>query len=998
MKSMVNLALATLVSVLWLSFPTFSQLPVWSEDFSAYVENTGYEGSAAGPVAIGDYPHNVSKWTLDVSACILSNNYDYVKTREYAKSLQCRDVDGDAVWQSEVIDISGYTLVSFSLEARQSGLMGTGDFFDVYYQTDGGTFARIPNWNGQGNENHTLIGQFTNPTIVSGSGISGNSLVIKVIMYNNGSGSIHALDNILVEADMQYISSTTTQNALKIGPGRLHQHIIGIEVVTSGTANPLVLTSISCNTNGSTQPDSNNFGNATVFYTGNSHLFATIQQFGTTIPEPSASGFDITGTQQLLPGINYFWLAFDTKPGAVIGETVDAECTSLLLSGTTIIPAITAPEGNRLISGGLNGPYHIGPGMVYPTFTDAVTDLNNLGISGPANFLVYPGIYNEQIELVEVAGTSEINTISFQSTTGDPADVILQYSPSSSSENFIVRLFDSDEISFQGITFQNSGTSPYGRVLVIAGASQNVSFSNNVFIGRDINSMSTSYDVISVLPDDSSTCNSVHIQNNSVSFGSTAIHIAGFNEQNVGQGAMILNNNISNFGFRGILLSFQETPRILDNIIQGKSSTSTGQSGIYLNDCTGPLQIGKNQIHLNSSFANNGIYLWYCSATDIDPGCITNNYVDITEGTFETLGISADVCNHLNIFHNTIRTSGSPVASDVKSTIGKSQIYLPLVLRQRYQIPIPTQFNLQIYNNILANYGASTLIYLTEDAMSGITLSSNDNCFYTTTATFAQMGNTGLSDLPAWQLASGQDLNSFVADPVFASAGNPLPVNEVLKQSVPLLGTVPDDLYDQPRANPTTPGAVETSSMVPVNRLVQGSVNQGETQCYDATGTITVENFSVLSGGSADLIAGEAIHILSGTYIYSGAYFHARITTTNQFCQAKSKETGNISTLNSNDASNLNQESRVPGTPDSGCRLYPNPTSGQLSIFFDDHRKTVPFTVELFGTNSEIVLNKDFPASGTCMVDLSGLKAGMYIIRIINQDQVFISRIIKAGE
>jgi len=368
-----------------------AQQPLWSEDFSAYVENTGYEGSATGPVAIGDYPANVTKWTLDVSGCTLTDQNDYFKTKDYSRSLQGRDLDGGAVWLSEAIDISGFANVMFSLEARQSGAMLSSDYFDVFYQLDGGEFSRIPNWNGQGNDDHTLVGQFVSPTVIAQENLSGSVLVIKVIQHNNGTWEIHTLDNISVSGYMQYVSSTVSQNTEKIAPGKMDQHIIGVEIVTTGTAEPIEVTAFSVNANGSSIPVLNNIENAKIFYTGVSDRFETIHPFGSTVASPTIATFDVTGVQPLVTGTNYFWLTFDTKPGANIGEVVDAECVMITINGTGHVPATTAPAGNRLISSPLNGSFTIGSGQDYATFSEAATDLNNLGVGGPVTFSVDPG-------------------------------------------------------------------------------------------------------------------------------------------------------------------------------------------------------------------------------------------------------------------------------------------------------------------------------------------------------------------------------------------------------------------------------------------------------------------------------------------------------------------------------------------------------------------------------------------------------------------------------
>jgi len=147
--------------------------------------------------------------------------------------------------------------------------------------------------------------------------------------------------------NMSYVSSTTTQNTGNVNPNTVDNQIIGIEVVTTGSCNPLLdATSFSFNTNGTTAPGTD-ITNAKVYYTGTSSAFATTNQFG-SFAAPNGS-FNITGIQTLAEGTNYFWLTYDVPTGATLGNFVDAECTSLIVDGITRTPTTTAPTGNRPI-------------------------------------------------------------------------------------------------------------------------------------------------------------------------------------------------------------------------------------------------------------------------------------------------------------------------------------------------------------------------------------------------------------------------------------------------------------------------------------------------------------------------------------------------------------------------------------------------------------------------------------------------------------------------
>lgn len=185
--------------VLLLGALNFSFGQIWSENFDSYTDGTGIDGSGN----IGDYPGGVTQWSLDVSAATLSATTDWAKTSGGLFSF--RDVDGDAIWQSEAIDISGATgPVTFSLEAsNNAGGFETSDYYDVYYQVDGGGYTLIANWNSLGDAMHTILGEvggvdWSTTETITQSGITGNTLEIRVVALNNAGGEEFFIDNISV--------------------------------------------------------------------------------------------------------------------------------------------------------------------------------------------------------------------------------------------------------------------------------------------------------------------------------------------------------------------------------------------------------------------------------------------------------------------------------------------------------------------------------------------------------------------------------------------------------------------------------------------------------------------------------------------------------------------------------------------------------------------------------------------------------------------------------
>lgn len=181
----------------FLIFASYSSAQIiWQENFDTYADGTT-TGTAGA-------------WTSVCPACIAG---DFFEVRSGVFSGQ--DVNDFSTWESESINITGFSNVSFSLDAIETGdHEGPGcncginiDYFDVSYSINGGAFVMIENWNGDGEPGHTLTGDsqngaFTdndwgNTTIIQ-DGLSGNSLVIRVVIRNTAGTETLSLDNVVV--------------------------------------------------------------------------------------------------------------------------------------------------------------------------------------------------------------------------------------------------------------------------------------------------------------------------------------------------------------------------------------------------------------------------------------------------------------------------------------------------------------------------------------------------------------------------------------------------------------------------------------------------------------------------------------------------------------------------------------------------------------------------------------------------------------------------------
>ena len=184
MKQKNFLKIVTLFMFTIFTINSNAQSTIYSEDF------TGQDGKGAiGSTSGATTDLSGVDWTIDISSATLSANTDWFKVTN--EIFEARDIDGNTIWQSKSINISGFSNVSLSLSAVEVGGMESSDIFKTEYRIDGGTWTPA-------DTNGSLNDDFTSAT-VSQTGLSGSTLEIRVTMNNGAASEYHRLDDILVE-------------------------------------------------------------------------------------------------------------------------------------------------------------------------------------------------------------------------------------------------------------------------------------------------------------------------------------------------------------------------------------------------------------------------------------------------------------------------------------------------------------------------------------------------------------------------------------------------------------------------------------------------------------------------------------------------------------------------------------------------------------------------------------------------------------------------------
>lgn len=177
--------------------------------------------------------------------------------------------------------------------------------------------------------------------------------------------------------------------------------------------------------------------------------------------------------------------------------------------------------------------------------------------------------------------------------------------------------------------------------------------------------------------------------------------------------------------------------------------------------------------------------------------------------------------------------------------------------------------------------------------------------------------------------------------------------------------------------NPVSSNIIRMA-VVDENAQVSGIYGAGVLLCRDASSVVAVAGgdleFTVLPDATATLIAGQKILLLPGTKVVAGGYLHAYITQTNEYCNAQpapdllSTSTEEVSPVQSGG---------------SLFQLWPNPASDWFKIRLktpvenDDEYDT-----EIYSISGNLILRKRFSGNQGLEVQTTGLKQGIYIVRI----------------
>ncbi len=314
-----------------------------------------------------------------------------------------------------------------------------------------------------------------------------------------------------------------------------------------------------------------------------------------------------------------------------------------LNTGTdTIIANDTLDKEVVFCNGPLGGVYDI-PADIGSLY-EAIEQIKVCGIDSAVTLNLAPGTHHGPIDIVDIPGISNSDTLLITSATEDRNDVIL----TSMHPEYTVRMERARHIAISNITLRNDSSG----VPVQVKHCDSILILNNYFLS-DTN--------LSPLIAITDSISDIVVSGNRFEEGSEGISV----QTNTGA-----NMQISNNSFVG-----EKAANILKvNNLSLENNTVNCQKGFTIDQCNN-ISVIKNRITANE----NPLTLWSVSTTGNQTNLVANNFIQSGNQFYSSLRIMSgkNVC----LYHNTIISDNRPVyisqtdSLDVKNNIFQNSGY-----------------------------------------------------------------------------------------------------------------------------------------------------------------------------------------------------------------------------------------------------------------------------------------------------------------------------------
>ena len=578
--------------------------------------------------------------------------------------------------------------------------------------------------------------------IISDADVDGGKITIKYIGKGSWSKPNFAM---LVEGYKKtdvVVTGVTTENisVSEVLKGQTDTKMLKIMVEAQGDLTPAALTAFDITGIGGEAVE-----NYHIYQTGTTTTFSANEEF--------SESYSITKS-----GTYYFWLTYDVKSDAEVGQTAAATFNGITVDGKTI--SVEDPATATItVASGKSGTYTVGQGGDYATIQGAIDDIGTLGMEGPVTLKIKAGEYNEKVRIPNIKGMGAVNTLTLESESGERDVKIYHnnytaggYSDDQHKKDYgVVTLYEANYVTLKDLEIYTTDKA-YKAVVMVKDESRHATI-DNCYLHAPICTASSGEDVMLV--------------------GHTII-----DEENKNNDYLTVKNCLLEGGKMGVSMggtNYVALPKEVGGIIEGNTFKNNGQKAIYVMDELGvkirnntitvdadaetKISVGILDMQLRDEYSEateitgntfNVAPKTYCAVMNLRqlegsadaPVLIANNVINLTSlsTSYSAFKFNGSKVKNTNVAYNTIRMKGDA---------GGAAFWASSKLDDGYG-------NINVVNNIIQNETSGYAVNLYNDANLGTDkINFQNNVIYTAGETFFRAASSTEGDFATFVEKTG---------------------------------------------------------------------------------------------------------------------------------------------------------------------------------------------------------------------------------------------------
>lgn len=474
--------------------------------------------------------------------------------------------------------------------------------------------------------------------------------------------------------------SVADVSSATVFPGSQDNRLLHITVTVEGEKGEVGLSELTFNTAGS---NPSLISNVRVWASGTSDEFAGAALFGETEVR-GLDAFTVDGNYSFSqPGEYHFWVTLDIAEGIPAGSQIKGALNSLKFNGEIYSPDTEVVAGFSTRSG-MKGDFVVGISEAadYKTFNQAIRALADNGVEGPVRILIENGTYEESVNLLPIAGASEINRVSFESLSGNAADVVVKYGEAKKSlSQGVINFTDgTDFVSIRNLTVTSDVYKCSG-LIYLAGACKHITIDGCIIIGHRSASYEERVNLIyaTYLEETDKNCNYFTLSNCRLEggyYGLSATGITNLNYKHMIHDVCVEGNTFVNQTSKALqVMGVDGGLKVGGNMFVNDGSVmAPTYHTIDMYRCTGEVIVSDNMVNLTAGVmagqsepsTADAIYIRDITTTRPSVKYIYNNDIRLNGADGSANGLYGIYVNDndpsqqsLNISYNTIVVTGS---------------------------------------------------------------------------------------------------------------------------------------------------------------------------------------------------------------------------------------------------------------------------------------------------------------------------------------------------